>query len=629
MNLLSMRCILLIIFISKACLTFSQTSPRDVTFNVNGTGASSVITSMYVEDDGNIIIGGWFEQYNGQSAKKIARLEPDGSLDPSFEAETSGSSDVSVVASAGDSKVIVGFTATTNALKRFNHDGSEDTNFSSNIGTGPNNSVFAVATQPDGKILVGGGFSMFDSQPLKYLIRLNTDGTVDNAFAHTLNFHVRSIILLGNGDIVLGGSGNGASILAKLHSDGTIDNSFVPKPFLNGNDESVITSMISQPGGKTLIGGFFSSYGDVPRKNIVRINSDGSIDDTYSPTFNSLIRTLFPVEDYVMVGGQFNEVNGSAIDRLVLLDADGNIFVSYTGTENLLINQGFFHQGKVVIAGSFEEFVGTTVGNITRLSVDLTKSLQTITFPEIDLKAFGSSAFELAAIATSGLQVTYQSSNEKVIKVEGNTAIITGAGSATITGFQPGNESYFPASPVARVVQVKKANQNILFTAIPELTTGELFTQLEASSSSGLDVYYRSSDSSIAIVEGNIAMIKGEGETTITAYQDGNENYNAAFPVSKILKVNVITGYEPMNLPQLYLYPNPTTNKIVIQSNINASGRFSYTIYNLDNTLISSVVNDSFYGDKLIIDFSEYPTGTYIILLKFNGKQSMQKVIKI
>ena len=65
-----------------------------------------------------------------------------------------------------------------NYLGRLNADGTLDTGFN----PGANGWVRSLAVQPDGKILVGGDFTLLGGQSRNYLGRVNADGTVDTGF---------------------------------------------------------------------------------------------------------------------------------------------------------------------------------------------------------------------------------------------------------------------------------------------------------------------------------------------------------------------------------------------------------------------------------------------------------------
>jgi len=64
-------------------------------------------------------------------------------------------------------------------------DGTEDTDFYTNLGTAFGGAVHASAIQTDGSVIVGGAFTTFDGNTRNRLVRLNSDGTEDTAFIQT------------------------------------------------------------------------------------------------------------------------------------------------------------------------------------------------------------------------------------------------------------------------------------------------------------------------------------------------------------------------------------------------------------------------------------------------------------
>lgn len=175
------------------------------------------------------------------------------------------------------------------------------------------------------------------------------------------------------------------------------------------------------------------------------------------------------------------------------------------------------------------------------LNVTVNKLNQTITFGPLAAKTFGDAPFTLGGTASSGLTVSYTSSNPSVATVSGNTVTIVGAGTSTITANQPGNDVYNAAAPVNQVLTVNKANQTITFNPLPEKSLGDPPFTLNATASSGLPVSYTSSNTSVATVSGNTVTILAVGSTTITALQAGNANYNAAPSVQQTLVVSSTT----------------------------------------------------------------------------------------
>ena len=169
-----------------------------------------------------------------------------------------------------------------------------------------------------------------------------------------------------------------------------------------------------------------------------------------------------------------------------------------------------------------------------------TKQSQTITFAALTAKKFGDATFTLAATASSALAVTYISSNPNVATISGSTVTITGVGTSTITASQAGNATFNPATDVAQTLTVNKGDQTITFGTLSPKVVGDASFDLTAASSSSLAVSYASTNTAVATMSGKTVTIVGAGNTTITASQGGNANYNAASDVTQILTVSKV-----------------------------------------------------------------------------------------
>ena len=162
---------------------------------------------------------------------------------------------------------------------------------------------------------------------------------------------------------------------------------------------------------------------------------------------------------------------------------------------------------------------------------------QVITFGALAAKTYGDASFALGAASTSGLSVSYESSNPSVATVSGNTVTIIGAGSTTITASQAGDTNYLAATSVPQTLTVGQASQVITFAALEGKTFGDAIFSLNATSDAGLPVSYSSSNNSIASVSGNLVTIVGAGTVNITASQAGDGNYVAASNVVRSLTI--------------------------------------------------------------------------------------------
>jgi hypothetical protein len=170
------------------------------------------------------------------------------------------------------------------------------------------------------------------------------------------------------------------------------------------------------------------------------------------------------------------------------------------------------------------------------------KYAQTITLSDLPEKALTQADYDPGATASSGLSVTYSSSNNSIASIVSNKIRPVAAGTCTIYADQAGDASYWPAPQVSRSQVIKTSLQTITFNALPAKTYGDANFSPGATASSGLSVVYTSSNEAVAtIVSGQIKIV-GVGSTTIHANQLGNSTYAAAVQVSQQLTVNKATA---------------------------------------------------------------------------------------
>ena len=175
------------------------------------------------------------------------------------------------------------------------------------------------------------------------------------------------------------------------------------------------------------------------------------------------------------------------------------------------------------------------LATITPISMD-----QQITIDAFPSKTFGETPFELHASASSELPVTFSSTNPDVASITGNVVTIHAAGETIITVNQSGDDVFNAAPVVSKILTIEKADQHIVFDAIPEKSYGDEAFVIFAIASSNMAVHYSSSNPGVATVSGNTVTITGVGETTLIASQPGNDNFNASLDVTQVLKVSKI-----------------------------------------------------------------------------------------
>ncbi|RED98372.1 carbohydrate-binding protein [Marinoscillum furvescens] len=174
---------------------------------------------------------------------------------------------------------------------------------------------------------------------------------------------------------------------------------------------------------------------------------------------------------------------------------------------------------------------GMTLAEVEVFGFDKPKTAQQITFPELPEKQVGDADFDPGASASSGLGITYTSSDEQVASIVSGKVHIVGAGVATITASQAGDETYAAAADVSQVLTVKdqaRQDQTITFEQLATIRYGDSDVELVASASSGLAVTFTSSDETVAKITDGKLQVQRVGSATITALQDGNDMYNPA-----------------------------------------------------------------------------------------------------
>ena len=208
------------------------------------------------------------------------------------------------------------------------------------------------------------------------------------------------------------------------------------------------------------------------------------------------------------------------------------------------LSNGFAQYSTSTLGGGAHSITATYSGDAnygtstsSPLSQTVNKANQTITFGALAAKTYGNADFAPGATANSNLPVTYISSNTSVAMVAGSNIHIVGAGNATITASQAGDNNYNAATSDQLLI-VNKANQTIIFGALAAKTYGNADFAPGATAGSNLPVTYISSNTSVAMVSGSNIHIVGAGNTTITASQAGSGNYNAAADVPQTLTVN-------------------------------------------------------------------------------------------
>lgn len=409
-----MKKIFFLLILFQSGLFFSQSGSLDTSFNAGSAvflgSYSSRINAIALQSDGKIILGGNFTSFNGTSVRALTRLNFDGSIDPSFAIgqgfdyiNSTGNTlpNVNSIVIQPDGKIIVvGYFSSFNGIFyktniiRLNSDGSIDASFDTvNFG----DRINTVVLQSDGKILVGGYFKsyftieptgVFNSIPCNSILRLNTDGTVDNSFnigSGPLQIGgfsvVNKIIVQPDDKILVGGSfyafdnqyGNN---LARLNSDGSVDSSFqIGVGFQNGTNYSQVNDIDVLPNGSMFITGDFTTFDGLISQKHVKLLPNGYKDWSFAidSALNLNIKSTSVQINGKIVLCATGTNNGVYIWNVIRLNVDGtndDTFVTGTNFNDLPFFSVIQSDGNILFSGPFTTFDGAVARNIARIIGD-------------------------------------------------------------------------------------------------------------------------------------------------------------------------------------------------------------------------------------------------------------------
>ena len=326
------------LFLAAASGVRAQPGKVDVTFapvsGISG-GLLSAIYSVAVHTNSKVLVGGNFSSFNSAPRNNLARLNSDGTLDAAFNPTSGANGEIEVVLVQGDAKILLAgkFSAVNgvgrNHIARLNGDGSLDTGF--DPGAGANSTVWSLAVQADGKVLMGGDFSIVNGTNRSRIARLNADGSLDTSFnpGTGADDTVYSVLWQSTGKVLMGGNflninGTPRSHIARLTSSGAVDATFTPGA---GANDYVFT-MISQPDLRVFIAGNFTSFNGAPRACIARLNTNGDLDATFDPASgcNLQVESLaLQADGRLVMAGDFDQFDGTARNHIARLNSDGTV----------------------------------------------------------------------------------------------------------------------------------------------------------------------------------------------------------------------------------------------------------------------------------------------------------------
>ncbi|MGB3071481.1 MAG: IPTL-CTERM sorting domain-containing protein [Ottowia sp.] len=574
--------------------------------NFADNGGTNLETMVMVKDgSGRLVIGGLFNTVEGQTGYQgVARFNADDSLDTTFKVATDEF--VKAIAIQTDGKILIGgqfhyvtpaggATTTSWGIARLNADGTVDAGFTpAPAGTvKSNHNVRGIAVQSDGKIVIGGYFTLIDGVARNRIARLNADGTLDTTFnvGTGSNGNIEDVKLQSDGKILISGSftniqGTDIRGVARLNTDGSLDTTFVPNGGATGvangawDGSFPVYQLAVQNDGKILYASGTHTYAGKYHWRMARLNTDGTPDANFNSFVNwwasSIALQNVGGEQKIVVGGDFgvagqrnvdtNAVEGTDAQRIRVarFNADGTLDTTFDTSNSanswlwsVLPND----DGTVYIGGKFTSVAGMARRGIARLD-ELDPTTQVINFQAPDPAVY--SALNGSAVtwnpappttSSANLPVTYSSLTPTVCTVNSTTGAVSTAVPTAVTGLctiqadaaagqQTINSITYDvaaAPPVQQSIQIDAPpDQSIIFpaqTSPKNVADGAFNVNPVATASSGLAVNYSSLTPTVCTVLGETVTPLTGGVCTIAANQPGGSvgavAFNAAAQVTQ------------------------------------------------------------------------------------------------
>lgn len=302
-------------------VAIAATPPANPAFDLRSPGfvGGFLNRGMVRTSDGKLVVAGTFNRVGDLPRRGLARLLPDGTADPAFQADVLGGSVTSVARNASDHIFAVGFFDLINGvfrprLAKLDTAGNVMADW---IPARTDIDTVVAHVDPDGDLIMS-GFNFFSSE----------GGGL---------FTTRLIKL----------SGSNGEELADFDVTVTSPSSSFPTIRVTGDDTHLY------------VYGRFEEINGVPRRNLARLSLDGQVDLGWNPSPDNLVYDLVPDDaGGLYVAGSFNEINGqTALNRLVRLDANGTLVAGFNPAPNGTVDN-LFREGSSLYVGGFFDQIG-------------------------------------------------------------------------------------------------------------------------------------------------------------------------------------------------------------------------------------------------------------------------------
>lgn len=451
------------------------------------------------------------------------------------------------------------------------------------------------------------------------------DGTFDTSFNPPFfNNTIRSVDLQSDGKILVGGyftfvGGQSRKGMARLDSNGALDASFIP--YFNTYFNVYINKVYFQNDGKIIVlGDFRPDSSDISSlEKMVRLNPDGSKDETFSLTFDQTGApscVYFEPDGKMLVAGTFRNLNGSGLfGGLARINSLGQVDASFYSGNGLCTLPNFGglvgvtysierqNDGKYLLGGSILKYDNNDIANICRINNDGSYDASFGGFGADDSVLSISTAPDGNYLISGFFDFYDTVSRNKMGKINNQGNLI-----ADFLSYANNNIRKSIPLEDGKVIVVGDFttyfnNQRRIVRTLSNGSTDDTFV-----SGAGFDNVVTD-----AVVQTNGKII------CIGSFTD-----YGGYPADRIARINnsvapfLATASYQNSVPVVQLAPNPTNNVFVISSNQTID---SIKVINLlGQTIIEQ--------NQLQVDLSAQPVGVYMVEISSGSQKTIQKVFK-
>lgn len=396
------------------------------------SGTNGPIYDMIQASNGNYILVGGFTNYDNQPSdikiNAIAAITPDGAFTNTLSTGFGANGSLQTISrlSTGQYLVSGGFTTYNrrtgiNGLTRLNFDGSLDSTGIEVINATPEkplNGYDTVATFNGGvlgsvaksfvkndKITLLGNFQNYghyfyerstrdfkvlDVTRMNQIVRLKADGSMDSTFNFDPvtkrggdggNGYINDAFMQADGKIIAVGDfstfhGVPSGYIVRINTDGTVDQTFATGSGADGSISSVSYNAVTN---KIMLAGTFRNFNGVASTGVIMLNADGSVDNAFKfaeliggvPNFAAQLNN-----GKILISGGFNKYNNIVRQGFMILNPDGSLAAGYNNTgafvgkiNKIVETTSSLGNPAAIIIGNFNKFDNKKVGNIVRVEI--------------------------------------------------------------------------------------------------------------------------------------------------------------------------------------------------------------------------------------------------------------------